>query len=127
MQLPGRGRRKRAATLSLQIRFESLDDETLLARLIESTVWVNEAHPAYRRAVASRAEAYHIALAVAAALAPLAVEPEHEQRSISVFLARRGAAATSGGNAERDQRVRRYSASHVRGIRCDDEPGSAGR
>jgi Histidine kinase-, DNA gyrase B-, and HSP90-like ATPase len=94
--LPGRGRRKRAATLSLQIRFESLDDETQLGRLIESTVWVNEAHPAYRRAVASRAEAYHIALAVAAALAPLAVEPEHAQRFISVFLARWGAAAANG-------------------------------
>ncbi len=91
--LPGRGRKKKPATLSLQIRFESLEDELALGRLIESTVWVNDSHPAYRRAVATRAEAYHIALAVAAALAPLAAEPEHAQRFISTFLARWGAAA----------------------------------
>ena len=93
VRLPGRSRTKKPATLSLQIRFETLDDELALARLIESTVWVNEAHPAYRRAVASRAEAYHIALAVAAALAPLAVEPPEAQRFISAFLARWGEAA----------------------------------
>jgi hypothetical protein len=58
---------------------------------------VNEAHPAYRRAVASRAEAYHIALAVAAALAPLAVEPSEAQRFISAFLARWGEAANGRG------------------------------
>lgn len=96
VRLPGRGRTRQPATLSLQIRFETLDDEVALARLIESTVWVNEAHPAYRRAVASRAEAYHIALAVAAALAPLAVEPEGAQRFVSAFLARWGAAAANG-------------------------------
>jgi hypothetical protein len=67
-----------------------------LARLIESTVWVNDAHPAYRRAVASRAEAYHIALSGAAALASLAVEPHEAQRFISAFLASWGAAATIG-------------------------------
>jgi hypothetical protein len=97
VRLPGRGRTKKPATLSLQIRFETLDDELALARLIESTVWVNEAHPAYRRAVASRAEAYHIALAVAAALAPLAVEPSEAQRFISAFLARWGEAANGRG------------------------------
>jgi hypothetical protein len=91
--LPGRGRKKKPATLSLEIRFESLEDELELARLIESTVWVNESHPAYRRAVATRAEAYHIALAVAAALAPLAAGPAHAQRFISTFLARWGAGA----------------------------------
>lgn len=71
------------------------------ARLIESTVWVNEAHPAYRRAVSSRAEAYHLALAVAAALAPLAVEPQHAQRFISAFLARWG---EQGGAPARQDR-----------------------
>jgi hypothetical protein len=97
VHLPGRGRTRRPATLSLQIRFETLDDEEALARLIESTVWVNDAHPAYRRARASRAEAYHIALAVAAALAPLAAEPHQAQRFISAFLARWGEAANGKG------------------------------
>jgi hypothetical protein len=90
---PGKGRRKKPATLSIQIRFENLEGNDTLARLIESTVWVNDAHPAYRRAAASRAEAYHIALSVAAALAPLAVEPERAQTFISAFLARWGEAA----------------------------------
>jgi hypothetical protein len=48
--------------------------------LVESRVWVNEAHPAYRRAVASRSEGYHLALAVALALAPLAVERKKRRR-----------------------------------------------
>lgn len=95
VHLPGRGRARKPATLSLQIRFETLQGEITLARLIESTVWVNDAHPAFRRAAATRAEAYHIALAVAAALAPLAVEPHEAQRFISAFLARWGAAAVS--------------------------------
>jgi hypothetical protein len=90
VRLPGRGRRKKPTTLSLQIRFESLDDTLALARLVESTVWVNDAHPAYKRAVASRAEAYHVALAVAAALAPLAVEPADAQQFVSAFLAKWG-------------------------------------
>lgn len=91
-QLPGRGRRKRPATLSLQIRFESRADDLTFGRLIESTVYVNDAHPAYRRAVASRAEGYHIALSVAAALAPLTVEPADAQNFVSAFLARWGEA-----------------------------------
>jgi len=93
VQLPGRGRKRKPATLSLHIRIETLEDELTLARLVESTVWLNDAHPAYRRAMASRAEAYHVALAVASALAPLAVEADQAQRFISAFLARWGAAA----------------------------------
>jgi hypothetical protein len=64
-----------------------------LGRLIESTVFVNDAHPAYRRAAASRAEGYHIAFSVAAALAPLTVDPAQAQHFISTFLARWGEAA----------------------------------
>jgi hypothetical protein len=92
VRLPGRAGRRKPATLSLQIRMENLGDELTLARLIESTVWVNDAHPAYTRAVATRSEAYHVALAVASALAPLAVEPQETQRFVSAFLARWGAA-----------------------------------
>src|SRR5207237_5562964 len=57
---------------------------------VESTVWVNEAHPAYRRAAASRSEGYHVALAVALALAPLAVEPAAEHGFVTAFLGRWG-------------------------------------
>ena len=55
-------------------------------------MWVNDAHPAYRRAVASRSEGYHVALATALALAPLAVEPAKEHAFVTAFLASWGAA-----------------------------------
>ena len=55
-------------------------------------MWVNEAHPAYRRAVASRSEGYHVALAVVLSLAPLAVDPAKEHAFITAFLGRWGAA-----------------------------------
>lgn len=95
-RLPGRARSRKPATLSLQIRFESRPDDLGLGRLIESTVWVNDAHPAYQRAVASRAESYHIALSVAAALAPLTVEAAQAQDFISAFLARWGVGGSNG-------------------------------
>lgn len=98
-RLPAQTRKKRPATLSLRIQFESLPAELALGRLIESTVWVNDAHPAYRRAVASRAEGYHIALTVAAALAPLTVEPARTQDFINTFLSRWGAAAEVNGRS----------------------------
>jgi hypothetical protein len=88
----GAVRTRRTARYGLAIAFESRPDESELAHLVESTVWVNEAHPAYRRAIASRSEGYHIALAVALALATLAVDPAKEHAFITAFLARWGAA-----------------------------------
>ena len=72
-----------------------------MARLIETTVWINEAHPAYRRAVASRSEGYHIALATAMALAPLAVDPAKEHAFLTAFLAAWGAAIERRGPRRR--------------------------
>jgi hypothetical protein len=89
----GRGGRKRPARYGLRLQFESRPGETALSRLVESTVWVNDAHPAYRRAVASRSEGYHLALAVALALAPLAVEPGQAQVFVESFLTKWGEAA----------------------------------
>jgi hypothetical protein len=83
-------RKQQRDRLSLTIRFESLPGEERLGRLIESTVWVNDAHPAYRRAIASRSEGYHLALAVASALAPLAVETGRTLEFVETFLARWG-------------------------------------
>ncbi|MBI4638736.1 MAG: ATP-binding protein [Candidatus Rokubacteria bacterium] len=94
-------RSRRPARYGLSIQFEARPDDPELGRLVESTVWVNEAHPAYRRAVASRSEGYHVALAVAMALAPLAVDPAKEHAFITAFLARWGAAI------ERPKRSRR--------------------
>lgn len=74
------------ARFGLGIQFEDREDDQEIGRLVESTVWVNRAHPAYQRAVATRSEGYHIALAVGFALAPLAVEPSQEHTFLTAFL-----------------------------------------
>jgi hypothetical protein len=83
---------RRPARYGLSIQFERREGDPELAHLVESTVWVNDAHPAYRRAVTSRSEGYHIALAVALALAPLAVDPAKEHAFVTAFLERWGSA-----------------------------------
>jgi len=85
---------RRPARYGLNIQFDARDGDPELAHLVESTVWVNDAHPAYRRAVDSRSEGYHVAVAVALALAPLAVDPAKEHAFIIAFLERWGAAIT---------------------------------
>jgi hypothetical protein len=97
----GRRASPRPQRYSLGIDFEERPDAKELGRLVESTVWVNTAHPAYRRAVASRAEGYHIALTAGMALAPLAVEPERAQEFLTTFLARWG--ETLGRDGRRRQ------------------------
>lgn len=90
--LPAERGPRRLGRYGLSIQFEARPDDPEVARLVESTVWVNEAHPAYRRAAASRSEGYHIALASALALAPLAVEPAKEHAFVTAFLESWGSA-----------------------------------
>ncbi|MBH0179713.1 MAG: hypothetical protein HP491_18080 [Nitrospira sp.] len=90
--VPGGKGRSRPGRYGLTIRFESHEGDPDLGRLVESTVVINESHPAYRRAVASRSEGYHIALAVAFALARLAVPPAEEHEFVTSFLIRWGEA-----------------------------------
>jgi hypothetical protein len=85
--VPGR---RRPARYGLNVQFESRSDDPELARLVESTIWINEAHPAYTRAAASRSIGYHTALSVALALAPLAVEPAGEHGFVTQFMAQWG-------------------------------------
>ena len=63
--------RRRPARYGLLVQFESRSDDAELGRLVDNTIWINDAHPAYTRAVASRSLGYHTAIAVALALAPL--------------------------------------------------------
>ncbi len=91
--LPGPRRSRSKGHFGLRIRLEERPEATELGRLIESTVWVNTAHPAYLRAVSSRSEGYHLALTVAMTLAPLAVEPERAHAFVTSFLARWGEAS----------------------------------
>ncbi|PYM14528.1 MAG: hypothetical protein DMD81_17705 [Candidatus Rokuibacteriota bacterium] len=85
-------RERRPARYGLNIQFEQRPGDSELARLIESTVWVNESHPAYRRAAVSRSEGYHVAVAAAMALAAVAVEPAKEHAFVTAFLASWGTA-----------------------------------
>jgi hypothetical protein len=90
--LPGGRGPRRPARYGLRIQFEHRPDDPALSRLAESTVWVNVAHPAYGRAVGSRSEAYHLALSVGMALAPLAVDAAETHGFVTAFLARWGEA-----------------------------------
>ncbi len=83
---------RRPGRYSLSVDFEDRPESSALGRLVESTVLVNTAHPAYQRALASRSEGYHAALTVAMALADVAVEPADRQGFVTVFLARWGEA-----------------------------------
>ena len=99
--LPSRGRSRTPGRYGLHIQFETRPDDHELGRLVESTVLVNDAHPAYLRATASRSEGYHLALTVAMALAPLAVEAEKTHAFITDFMARWGKAAERSGSKRR--------------------------
>ena len=104
IQLPGKAAERRPAHYGLDIQFEDRDGEVSLGRLVESSVWVNRAHPAYGRALASRSIGYHIALAVAMALAPLAVEPPQQGEFLLTFLTRWGEAIEKPGSRHRLKR-----------------------
>lgn len=89
--VPGR---RRAARYGLTVQLASWPEDPELGRLVDSTVWINQAHPAYERAARSRAMAYHTALTVALALAPLAADRADEHAFVTTFLAQWGAART---------------------------------
>jgi len=90
----GPGRPRRSTRYVLAIDFEDRPESHDLGRLVESVVLVNTAHPAFRRAVASRSEGYHAALTVGMALAAVAVEPAGAQAFLTTFLARWGEAVS---------------------------------
>ena len=78
--LPGNNGARRPAQLGLDIQFEDRPDGADLGRLVESTVWANRAHPAYRRALAPRLDRLPYRPSPSRlALAPLAVEPSQQR------------------------------------------------
>jgi hypothetical protein len=80
----------RGQRYGLSLQFEARPGDPELARLIENTVWINTDHAAYQRAEATRATGYHIAVAVALALAPLATGGAGVQQFLTAFLAQWG-------------------------------------
>ena len=92
---------RRPTRYGLSVEFEERADSPELARLVESRVLINTAHPAYERAVASRADGYHAALAVGMALAAVAVEAGKVHEFLTAFLARWGEALSRDGRRRR--------------------------
>jgi hypothetical protein len=88
------------------LQFASRPGESALGRLVDNTIWINDAHPAYTRAVGSRSLGYHTALTVALALAPLTVDPNQEHSFITQFLAQWGG-AQAGKRAPRRRRSKK--------------------
>ncbi len=109
---------RRPARYGLAIDFEDRPESDGLGRLVEPTVLVNTAHPAYGRAVASRSEGYHAALVVGMALAAVAVEPPATQGFLTSFLARWGEAV----GRDRRRRQPRRPAAKVDGGTSQREP-----
>jgi hypothetical protein len=97
----------RSARYGLTLKFERRPDDQELGRLVENTIWVNEAHPAYERAQSSRSMGYHTALTVALALAPLAVGPPEEHLFVTRFLSEWGAVAGPRRHDKRRLRIAR--------------------
>ena len=106
VHLPGERGPRQPRRYGLSIQFEARPGDPEMARLVESTVWINEVHPAYRRAAASRSEGYHVAVATALALGPLAVEPAKEHAFVTAFLESWGAALDRRRPASRKPRRR---------------------
>jgi hypothetical protein len=98
--------RRRPARYGLLVQFESRPGGSELGRLVDSTIWINDTHPAYTRALGSRSLGYHTALTVALALAPLAVGPSQEHSFITQFLTQWGGAST-GKRSTRRRRSKR--------------------
>jgi hypothetical protein len=90
------GGTRRLARYGLSVQFEPRPDDPERARLVETTVWINEAHPAYRAHWRRGLRVTHIALGTAMALAPLAVEPAKEHAFLTTFLATWGALERCG-------------------------------
>jgi hypothetical protein len=100
---PASAAARRPGRYGLKIQFEKRPESAELGRLVESTLWVNDAHPAYARAVASRSEGYHIALAAALALASITVEPERASAFVTAFFQRWGEALDRPARRRRRQ------------------------
>ena len=77
------GARKRPG---LMIGFEDNENREELGWLMESTIWINKGHPAYKKALNSEAENYHIVLSVAWVLSGYLEGEKSSQMFINRFL-----------------------------------------
>lgn len=70
----------------LMIGFEDASDRSDLGWLLDNTVWINRAHPAYQKAVAGGHEQYHVVLTVVWVLLGHLDDQHSAQEFIGKFL-----------------------------------------
>jgi len=70
----------------LMIGFEDASERAELGWLFENTIWINRAHPAFRRAVSGGHEQYHVVLTVAWVLLGHLEDKHSAQQFIGEFL-----------------------------------------
>ncbi len=78
----------------LMIGFEDAADRNELGWLVENTIWINRAHPAYQKAASSGNENYHTVVSVLWVLLGHLDDRHSPQQFISQFLSAWGAQAT---------------------------------
>lgn len=83
---PARSQEGKRVGPGLMIGFEDAANRADLGWLLENTVWINRAHPAYQKAVAGGHEQYHIVLTVAWVLLGHLDDQHSAQRFIGEFL-----------------------------------------
>lgn len=71
---------------NLMIGFEDNPDHNELGWLTENTIWINKAHPAYKKAINTGAEKYHIVLSVSWVLSNYIESKKSPQMFINRFL-----------------------------------------
>jgi hypothetical protein len=79
----------------LRIGFDDAQERNDLGWLLENTVWINRAHPAYRKAASTGNESYHVVLGVVWVLLGHLDDRHSAQEFIGQFLSgwgRRGEA-----------------------------------
>jgi hypothetical protein len=88
---PGREHEGRKRLPGVMIGFEDNSERNDLGWLMESTIWINKGHPAFRKVMDSEAENYHIILSVSWVLAGYLEGEKSSQEFINQFLSIWGA------------------------------------
>jgi hypothetical protein len=77
----------------IMIGFENNPARDEIAWMVENTIWINRAHPAYQRVADTEAETYHIVLAVSWVLSRHLEDEKSPQLFINRFLSNWGSRA----------------------------------
>jgi hypothetical protein len=84
--IPGREHILKKKHPNLMIGFDNNPDNNDLGWLTENTIWINKAHPAYKKVMDTEAEKYHIVLSVSWVLSNYLESIKSPQMFINRFL-----------------------------------------